>query len=199
MLIPRPETEHVVERALALAGERPRPLIVDVGTGAGPIAIALAREVPEAHVHAVDVSAGALAVARQNAERHGVAGRIRFHQGDVLEPVLAEGLGGRIDLVASNPPYVALGESVQVEVLRWEPAVAVFAGERGDEVITRLIGQAGEALKPGGHLVIEISLPRLERIRSLLDAGGCWEEVAVTPDLSGLPRVVSARRGAEGP
>jgi release factor glutamine methyltransferase len=194
VLIPRPETEHVVERSLELLRGAARPVIADVGTGAGPIAVALARELPGAEVHAIDLSPGALEVCRRNAERHGVAERMRFHAGDALDPLLREGLAGRIDLVASNPPYVARGESVQEEVRRWEPALAVFAGEAGDEVIARLVPQAAEALRPGGGLVVEISLPRLERVREILDAGGCWAEVTVTPDLAGLPRVVSARR-----
>jgi len=199
VLIPRPETEHVVERALQLLGAGPAPVIADVGTGAGPIAVALARELPEATVHAVDISPGALEVCRRNAARHGVAGRIRFHEGDALGPLLSEGFAGKLDLVASNPPYVAIGESVQEEVRRWEPAVAVFAGGRGDEVIARLIPQAEVILRAGGHIVMEISLPRLERVKQLLEATGRWQEITVTPDLSGLPRVVSARRTAEDP
>ncbi len=197
VLIPRPETEHVVERALQLVGAGKDPVIADVGTGAGPIAVALARELPEAKLHALDISSGALEVCRRNAERHGVAERIRFHEGDALGPLLSEGLAGKLDLVASNPPYVAIGESVQEEVRRWEPAVAVFAGGRGDEVIARLIPQAEVILSTGGHIVMEISLPRLERVKHLLETTGRWEEITVSPDLSGLPRVVSARRSVD--
>ena len=196
VLIPRPETEHVVEHALRLLAGVARPRIADVGTGAGPIAVALARERPDAVIDAVDLSAGALEVARRNARRHAVEGRIRFHLGDALGPLLAEGHEGTLDLVASNPPYVARREasSVQEEVRRWEPEMAVFAGEMGDEVIRRLIPQAARCLRPGGHAVIEISLPRSEGVRGIFAADGIWESIAEHDDLAGLPRVVTARR-----
>lgn len=194
VLIPRPETEHVVEHALRLLRGCRRSVVADVGTGAGPIAVALAREAPDAEIHAIDISTGALEVARRNAERHGVAERIRFHHGDVLGPVLEAGMAGAFDLVASNPPYVGRSESVQEEVLRWEPAEAVFAGDDGAEVIRRLVLQAAGALRPGGHLVMETALARLGGVRGLLAGAGGWEDVSDFPDLAGLPRIVTARR-----
>jgi release factor glutamine methyltransferase len=195
VLIPRPETEHVVEHSVRLLRDVDKPRIADIGTGAGPIAVALAHEIAGAEIDAVDLSTGALEVARGNAERHGVADRIHFHQGDALGPLLEQGLSGRFDLVASNPPYVSRNEadSVQEEVRRWEPEMAVFAGERGDEVIARLIPQAAAALRRGGHLVMEISLPRLAPVRALIEADGRFDDVADYPDLAGMPRVVIAR------
>lgn len=198
VLIPRPETEHVVEHAMRLLEGKARPRIADVGTGAGPIAVALAREIPGARIDAVDLSERALEVAARNAGRHGVAGRIAFHHGDILEPLLKRGGGGAHDLVASNPPYVGRSEreSVQEEVRRWEPEMAVFAGERGDEFIRRLIPQAAELLMTGGHLVMELSLPLVEPVQRLLVDDGRWTGVSHHPDLAGLPRVLTARKRA---
>ncbi len=198
VLIPRPETETVVESALRMArrlqdgaGEL---LVADVGTGAGPIAVALAREIPSAIVHATEISGAALEVARRNASRHGVSERIVFHRGDLLEPLMEAGLEGRLDLVVCNPPYVGLSEPVQEEVRRWEPREAVYSGKTGEEIIRRLIPQAAPALRDGGALVMEITLAREKLVRNLLGEDPCWEEVAVGADLAGLPRVVTAVR-----
>jgi release factor glutamine methyltransferase len=195
VLIPRPETEHVVETVLALAGTggRERPphtiRIVDVGTGSGCIALALAKELPDAEIHATDTSGVALEIARANAARHQLERRIQFHQTDLLA-----GLEPEFDFVVSNPPYVGESEEdqVQLEVRRFEPREAVFAGPTGIEVIARLLPQAQAALRRGGWLVMEISGTIADRVRGLLDN---WEEVTVTPDLQGIPRVVKARRG----
>jgi len=194
VLVPRPETELVVEACLdAPAGETPN-LAVDVGTGSGAIALALARELPGTEIHATERSAAALAVARLNAERHDLASRIRFHEGDLLEPILSSGLSGRVGLIASNPPYVASGETVDEEVRLWEPAEAVFGGETGFEVIERLLPQASEALAPGGRLVMEMGPGQEARVVALLESAGAWEEVGVRKDLAGRPRVAMARR-----
>ncbi len=194
VLIPRPETEHVVETVLQLesgdGGARsPRALrIVDAGTGSGCIAVALARELPLAEIHATDISASALEIARANAARHQFDGRIQFHEGDLLQGLET----GGFDIVVSNPPYV--GESqedqVQLEVRKFEPRCAVFAGATGLEVIARLIPQAHDKLKPGGWLVMEISGTMGDEVRRLLTG---WDEVRITNDLQDIPRVMSAR------
>ncbi len=202
VLIPRPETEHVVERVLELMadwrGRHPRgpaeieeytPRVVDVGTGSGCIALALAKELPEVEIHATDISAEALDIARTNARRLGLQGRVAFHQTDLLT-----GLEDRpFDTVVSNPPYVGLAEEdqVQLEVRKFEPRSAVFAGESGLEVIHRLVPQARRALKPGGWLVMEISGTIVEGAQKAV-AG--WNQVQVLPDLQSIPRVVSAQR-----
>jgi release factor glutamine methyltransferase len=191
VLIPRPETEHLVEETLRLARRAPlksKINIVDVGTGSGAIAITLARELPQAEVYALDLSAEALAVARKNAERLGAS--ICFSQSDVMGALARE---ANFDFVVSNPPYVGLGEAdkVQQVVRDHEPHMAVFAGEDGLAVIRRLIPQAREALRPGGWLLMEIGYSMSEHVMALLSG---WDEVRVVPDLAGIPRVVVARK-----
>ncbi len=195
VLIPRPETEHVIETVLDLLRQMPPPgtpplRLVDVGTGSGCIALALAHELPRAEVHAVDVSPAALEIARANAVRLELADRVRFYASDLLAAVPR---APAFDFVVSNPPYVgeAAPEKVQREVREFEPRVAVFAGEQGLEVYERLIPQAREVLKPGGWLVLEIGFSMEAAVRALL-AG--WDEVRVTNDLQGIPRVLAARR-----
>jgi len=192
VLIPRPETEHVIETVLELHPAEGRPKskvrIVDVGTGSGCIALALAKELPHVEIHATDISADALEVARANAARHQLERRIQFHRTDLLD-----GRKGDFDFVVSNPPYVGESEEdqVQLEVRKFEPRSAVFAGPRGTEVIARLIPQAHEALRPGGWLVMEISGTIANGVREMLKD---WEEVQIKPDLQAIPRVVRARR-----
>ena len=189
VLIPRPETEHLIETVLPLARLRSNPRIADVGTGSGCIALALASELPSAEIHATDISAEALEIARANAARHQLEKRIHFHQTDLLE-----GLDpAEFDFIASNPPYVGEGEQdqVQLEVRRFEPRHAVFAGPTGLEVIGRLIPEALTALQPGGWLVMEISGTIVAEVRLLLRG---WNEVQIIPDLQDLPRVAVARK-----
>jgi len=201
VLIPRPETEHVVETVLELAhdsvsGSESRAgtsaahlCLVDVGTGSGAIALALATEFPDAEIHASDISTAALEVARANASRHEFSERIHFHQADLL----AGFDFGPFDFVVSNPPYVGESEEdqVQLEVRRFEPRNAVFAGATGLEVIERLIPQAHGALRPGGWLVFEISGTIAGQIPPLLLG---WSDVRITTDLQGIARVVRARK-----
>jgi release factor glutamine methyltransferase len=211
VLIPRPETEHVIETVLELQSSDRRnrtsvprttsvrsevrslkshvPLrVVDVGTGSGCIALALAKELPGAEIHATDLSTEALEVARANAARHGLAHLVQYHQTDLLE-----GLGCDFDFVVSNPPYVGESEEdqVQLDVRKFEPRNAVFAGHTGLEVIERLIPQARAALRPGGWLVFEISGTIAGAVLSSLDT---WHEVRILPDLQSIPRVVRARK-----
>ena len=188
VLIPRPETEHVIEAALELApgaGSR----IVDVGTGSGCIALALAKELPQAEIHATDISPAALEVARANAARHGLDQRMHFHQADLLQGFDP----GGFDLVVSNPPYVGNSEEdqVQLEVRKHEPRNAVFAGATGLEIIERLVPQARSALRPSGFLVIEMSGTIAEGVKHLL---ADWSKLEVINDLQGIPRVAVAAK-----
>lgn len=198
VLIPRPETEHLIETVLELVSKHDiprgngRPKMIDVGTGSGAIAIALAKEFPGAEIHAVDVSAEALEVARANAARLQFDG-VRFRQSDVLEAVERD---ATYDFVVSNPPYVGLSEADKVQdvVKKFEPKQAVFAGDDGLDVIRRLIPQARECLRPGGWLLIEIGFSMSRAVCELLEG---WDELRVVPDLAGIPRVVAARRIAD--
>lgn len=193
VLIPRPETEHLVESALELIRESgsARPRIIDVGTGSGCIILAIAHEIKDAELHAVDISAAALAVARENAERLHLMGRVTFHEGDLLTNFLSA--PDTFAFVLSNPPYVGRAEAdkVQREVREHEPHVAVFGGERGLDIYEHLIPQAHAVLKPGGYLLLEIGYSIEEPVRNLLEA---WKEVRAVPDLQGIPRVVMARK-----
>ncbi len=228
VLIPRPETEHVIEavlqtlgitdratglgprpsdvepRAATLSsptaanledsprseaqGRRSKVRIADVGTGSGCIALALAKELPTAEIHATDISADALEVARANAARHQLGDRIKFHQTDLLR-----GLPSGFDFVVSNPPYVGDSEADQVqrEVKKFEPRMAVFAGNKGTEVISRLIPQAENILNPGGWLVMEISGSIAEETKHLLID---WTSGHYVYDLQSIPRVVVAQK-----
>ena len=192
VLIPRPETEHLVETVLELAREVPRPRIVDVGTGSGCIALALANELKNAEVYGGDLSADALEIARANAARLQLDGRVRFLQSNVLEAVAD---GGEFDFVVSNPPYVGLDEAdkVQRSVFEFEPRMAVFAGEHGLDVIRPLIEQAHAVLKPGAWLAVEIGYSMRDAVLALFDPT-MWDEPMVVPDLQGIPRVIAARK-----
>jgi release factor glutamine methyltransferase len=192
VLIPRPETEHLVETVLDFARGVERPKIVDVGTGSGCIALALAHELKGAEVYAVDLSADALEVARANAARLQLDGRVKFLQSNVLG-ALAD--IHDFDFVVSNPPYVGKNEAdkVQRSVFEFEPRIAVFSGESGLDVIRPLIAQAFAALKPGGWLAMEIGYSMRDMVLELLNPT-MWDDIRVVPDLQGIPRVIAASK-----
>ncbi len=189
VLIPRPETEHLVEAAIARLQNHSAPRIVDVGTGSGCIAVALAHAMPHSEIVALDISAAALAVAEQNARQNGVAERIGFLQSNLLAAVVGEGF----DAVVSNPPYVALSEraSLATEVREFEPALALFAGPTGLEIYQRLIVEANDLLASGGWLLMEIGHSQRDAVEKLLRG---WEGVEFISDLQDIPRVVVARK-----
>lgn len=189
VLVPRPETEGLYELAVELAGDP--EVIVDLGTGSGVLAIALARRFPAAQVHAVDVSADALELAKSNARRLGV--EIVFHGGDLFEP-LPGSLRNRVDLLVANPPYVREEEweSLPVDV-RHEPRLALVAGDRGTEILERIASGAGEWLAPGGTVLCEMGETQAETVREAFSLVG---PVETRNDLSGRPRYVVARAGS---
>jgi len=189
VLIPRPETEHLVEKALELAGRVVSPRIVDVGTGSGAIAVALAHKLPCAQIAAIDISSRALAVAEENAKRNGVA--VRFLLGDLLAPVAGE----IFEIIVSNPPYVPTvdRDTLSVEVREYEPALALFAGGDGLDVYRRLIPAAFDALTPGGFVALEIGYGQSTAVEALLASAG-FEQIVFVPDLQGIPRVACAQR-----
>jgi release factor glutamine methyltransferase len=187
VLIPRPETEHLVEAALERA-ERNTPLhIADVGTGSGAIAVALAHALPMAHLTALDISPAALAIAQDNARIHNVSDRIHFYESDLLDAVAGESF----DMIVSNPPYVTENELLEPQVRDYEPASALFAGVTGLDVYEQLIPQARTGLKSGGWLLLEIGHGQRNALAQLL-AG--WSSVSFVADLQGIPRVACAQR-----
>ncbi len=188
-LIPRPETEELVELLQATI-QKPPSKILDVGTGSGVIALSLLAKFPEAEVHALDLSAEALALARANAAKLELGERIRFHQGDLLPPNESS-----FDLIVANLPYIPLGDRATLarEVLR-DPETALFGGETGDEIIRRLIAAAPERLAPGGLLALEIGLGQAEALAALL-AERNYHDVSQRQDYAGVTRFLLARHG----
>ena len=214
MLIPRPETEHVMEVVLARLGERglkidmktgaPRETmyVADIGTGSGCLAVALAYELPHARVYATDVSGTALPIARRNAERNGVADRVTFFEADLLAPFMTSGdsvhhgVPARFDVIVSNPPYVSEGEkaALEREVRDHEPHTALFGGPKGIELYGPIVEQAEKLLKDRGMLVLELGHDSADYVRGLFDGSAAWTNVGVTIDLAGIPRVLAAQR-----
>ena len=202
VLIPRPETEHVVEVALEMLGppsEGEHFRIADIGTGSGCIAISLALALPGSQVIATDISEAALAYARRNAEHHGVSGRVDFVHANFFARTGDASLiasPSTLHLVVSNPPYIAQSEAASLprEVREHEPPEALFGGPQGHELYERLVYQACNALQPSGVLVLELGYNGASRVRSLLDSPPAWSDVCVTNDLAGIPRVIAARK-----
>jgi release factor glutamine methyltransferase len=216
VLIPRPETEHVIEVALdrlALRDLRSRHsqnmsgeglLIADIGTGSGCIAVALAKEFPAATIYALDISPAALAVAQSNAARLTFADRLHFLESNLLSALsegspLATPYSLLFDLIASNPPYIGRRETTSLarEVREHEPELALYGGEEGYELYPDLITQSAAHLKPGGILVLELGHDSLPAVQPLFDTPD-WIKVGVTNDLAGIPRVLSAQRSVRG-
>ena len=197
VLIPRPETEPLVEYVALWARREGAQLIADIGTGCGAIAVSLAHMLPAITLHATDISAGALDVARGNAARHGVTARIRFHAGDLLA-ALPTVLRGRLDVVASNPPYVPEDQAFLLsrEIRDFEPAQAIFVPGDGSVMHRRLIETAPEWLRPGGLLAMEVGAGQAEPVADVMRADARYTEVVLLPDAIGIERVVAARRRA---
>lgn len=211
VLIPRPETEHVIEVALERIGvaRRNAPLrIADVGTGSGCIAVALAKELRQAEIIATDISPGALEVAQRNAARHNVADRIHFVATDLiaafshesrptnhLSPVTNQ-QSQPFDLIASNPPYVALTDAPTLarEVRDHEPPLALYGGASGTEIYMRVIEQSQALLKSGGSLVMELGYGAAEEVRAMVESQSAFANIRITNDLAGIPRVLAANR-----
>jgi len=194
VLIPRPETELIVEIALELFPDRDVPLqIADIGTGSGCLAAALAIERPRARITASDVSAAALLVASNNAARHGVDGRITFIEGELFSPMPAR---PAFNLIVSNPPYVPTSDlsALQTEVREHEPAVALLGGPDGLDVIRPLVAQSVERLTPDGALIFEFGMGQADAIRELISSTNGLRMIDLRRDLQGIPRTAVAQR-----
>lgn len=227
VLIPRPETECLVEAAVRWLRNRrpearrpdapgargeptsprspssgpPPPVVVDVGTGPGTVVLAVASEVEGPRYIGTDISPAALAVARWNAEGLGLAARVELAQGDLCEPLGALGLEGRVDLLVSNPPYVAVPDMRRLapEIRRYEPAVALEGGPDGLSAIRRLVAEAPRWLRPGGALIFEFGDGQADACLALLREGGAFGPGRIVHDLGGWPRGVLAPRPPQGP
>jgi release factor glutamine methyltransferase len=211
VLIPRAETEHLIEVALdrfALRDLRTKHsqnmtgeglLFADLGTGSGCIAYALAKEFPAAKIYALDISPAALAVAQRNATRLGFSDRVHFLESNLFSGLYESQVAGhsslRFDLIASNPPYIGRREAATLarEVRDHEPEIALFGGEEGYELYADLVTQSAARLKPGGILVLELGHDSLAAVQPLFDTSD-WTTIGVTDDLAGIPRVLSAER-----
>jgi release factor glutamine methyltransferase len=195
VLIPRPETEHVIEITLDRLGtdrKNSKLQIADIGTGSGCIAVALAHELPQAEIIATDISGAALDVARRNAARHNATTRVQF-----IESNLFDALGEaspKFDVIVSNPPYIRLSEAphLQLEVRAHEPPTALFAGDDGQAIYAPLIREAPNHLKPGGLLILELGHDSLSGVQEMIAATQSWSQVQIKNDLAQIPRVISA-------
>jgi release factor glutamine methyltransferase len=194
VLIPRPETELLVEvglKRLAHFVDKP-PLILDLGTGSGVIAVCMAKERLDAGIYAVDISAAALEIARTNVKRHGVSDRVHLRQGDLFAPLGAKTRS--FDLIVSNPPYIRTGEIslLEPEIREWEPTTALDGGVDGMDIYRRIIGEAHEYLAPGGHIVLEIGADLGKTVAELFTGSDYYGQVSVYPDYAGKDRVIAA-------
>jgi len=197
VLIPRPETEFIIEAALATIEDRIGPArIIDLCTGSGCIAVSLAKELSGAHVLAIDTSARALLVAKKNAANHGVSDRIRFFEGDLFEPLKQFDMPGQMDLIVSNPPYVRADEldTLQPEVRDFEPEMALIAGPEGTELAKRIIQLAPKYLKKNGALIMEMGLGQAAALRNIAGKTGAYTAPEIIKDLAGIERIMVARK-----
>ncbi|MEY4704768.1 MAG: Release factor glutamine methyltransferase [Nitrospirota bacterium] len=196
VLIPRPETELLVEYVAQRISAERQATIVDVCTGSGCIAVAIARLRPHARVMATDLSSPSLAVARQNAIRHGVGERIAWLEGDLVAPLAGRALEGRVDVIVSNPPYIAETEwaTLQPEVKLFEPRGALVAGPQGTELHERLLQESGRYLSPGGAVIMEIGAGQARAMRRIVDQIPGYRFLRLVYDEAGLERVVIVER-----
>jgi len=196
-LIPRPETELIIESVLTILGKTDRRItIVDFGTGTGCIAVSLAHELLHARIVAIDISRSALTLAKKNAHLHGMEGRIRFLEGNLFDALHDPRMQGQVDVIVSNPPYIADRErdSLQPEVRDFEPATALFSGARGTEVHEKIILEAPDYLRRAGVLIMEMGAGQADALREMILKTHAYDQPEIARDLAGIERVVIARK-----
>lgn len=191
VLIPRPETEILVETAIEILSGRENAAICEVGVGSGCISVSILHELPFVTAVGLDISDAALRIALSNAEKHSVSDRLILQRSDVFDSLSA----GEFDLIVSNPPYVPDNDlaTLQIEVRSYEPAVALSGGVDGLSIIKRIVRESPDFLKPGGYLLMEIGFDQASKVRELFDAD-IWEPAEFLPDLQSIPRIIKARR-----
>lgn len=197
VLIPRPETELLVETAVEIVkGSSARATIADLCTGSGCVAISLAKEIGDARIFATDMSMQALAVARENARTHGVSDRIRFIAGNLYQPLEKFDLRDRVDVITANPPYIRSGDlpMLQAEVKDYEPEIALIAGLEGTEIQKKIIDNALAFLKKQGALIMEMGLGQVETLKRMADEAGAYNKTEILKDLAGIDRVIVVRK-----
>ncbi len=197
VLIPRPETELVVETAIGILRDAGRQTtIVDLCTGSGCIAISLAKELGDTHIFAVDKSSQALVVARENSQRHGVADRIRFLEGDLYAPLEELDIRGLVDVITANPPYIRSGDlpMLQREVRDYEPELAIIAGREGTEVQQKIIEHASDFLEKHGTLIMELGMGQAEILKRMVDEAGTYDKPEMLKDLAGIDRTLVVKK-----
>jgi release factor glutamine methyltransferase len=196
VLIPRPETELVVEAAIKATEGYASPLIIDLCTGSGCIAVSLAKELSRGRIFASDQSEKALSVARRNAQNHGVSDRIRFLEGDLFGPLQELDVRGKVDIITANPPYVKSADldGLQPEVRDYEPEMALVAGPEGTEIADRIIRAAPEYLRKNGVLIMEMGIGQAETLMRMVSETGAYQAPEVLKDLAGIERVIIAAK-----
>lgn len=196
VLIPRPETELIIETVLDEIKDKTAPIVIDLCTGSGCIAVSIAKEHRGVRVFATDISPLALEIARKNSRRHGVSGSIRFLEGDLFEPLNELSIKGMADVIASNPPYIPEGDiaDLQPEVRDYEPRGALAAGPKGTEIQRRIIEAAPDFLKGGGLLVMEMGMGQAEVLTQMLGRTGAFDGPKVLKDLAEIERVIVAKK-----
>lgn len=195
VLIPRPDTEILIEKVLDSINKEDEYSIVDIGTGSGAITVSLAKYIENSYVYSIDISEKALDIAIKNAEKHGVSSKIRFLNGSLFDPLKDIGIEGKIDILVSNPPYIPRGdiENLQIEVSKFEPRIALDGGEDGLDFYKVIIDKAPEYLRSGGLIALEVGHDQAKSVMELMKENNNYVDIEITKDLAGIERVVSAK------
>jgi release factor glutamine methyltransferase len=195
VLIPRPDTEILIEKVLDSIDKESICSIVDIGTGSGAITITLAKYIRNSHVYSIDISKKALDIARRNAEEHDMLPKISFLNGSLFDPLSNMGIEGRIDVLVSNPPYIPTDdiENLQIEVSKFEPRIALDGGKDGLDFYKEIINRAPKYLRQGGFMALEVGHDQARRVMELMEEKNRYIDIEITKDLAGIERVVSGK------